>query len=138
MIGQLLLAGGAIVACVAIHASAMLVATRALYPWLRRKGENGNIVVMMISVVSCLSAFHFVEILVWALVMTLSGAVRGDDALYFAFVSYTTLGYGDVLPHETRELLGPASAMNGILLFGWSTAVIFHVMTGALHMKKAP
>ena len=48
--------------------------------------------------------------------------------LYFAFVNYTTLGYGDVLPVAGWRLLGPMAAMNGVLLFGWSTAVIFQVL----------
>ena len=37
----------------------------------------------------------------------------------------TTLGYGDVTPVARWRLLGPMTAMNGVLLFGWSTAVIF-------------
>jgi Ion channel len=40
-------------------------------------------------------------------------------------VNYTTLGYGDVIPVERRRLIGPITAMNGVLMFGWSTAVIF-------------
>jgi hypothetical protein len=48
--------------------------------------------------------------------------------MYFALVNYTTLGYGDVVPVPRSRLLGPMTAMNGILLFGWSTAVIFHVL----------
>jgi hypothetical protein len=43
-------------------------------------------------------------------------------------VNYTTLGYGDVIPVERWRLLGPITAMNGVLLFGWSTAVIFEVL----------
>ena len=42
--------------------------------------------------------------------------------------SYTTLGYGDVIPLERWQLLGPMTAMNGVLMFGWSTAVIFEVL----------
>jgi hypothetical protein len=57
------------------------------------------------------------------------GAVPAAKSLvYFAFVSYATLGYGDVLPVERWQLLGPLAAMNGALLFGWSTAVIFEVL----------
>ena len=52
----------------------------------------------------------------------------GADLLYFAFVNYTTLGFGDVTPVERWRLLGPMTAMNGVLLFGWSTAVIFEVL----------
>ena len=50
------------------------------------------------------------------------------DALYFAFVNYTTLGYGDIVSIPRWRLLGPMAAMNGVLLFGWSTAVIYDVL----------
>ena len=43
-------------------------------------------------------------------------------------MNYTTLGYGDVVPVERWQLLGPITAMNGVLLFGWSTAVIFEML----------
>ena len=57
---------------------------------------------------------------------------RGADLVYFAFVNYATLGYGDVLPVERWRLLGPLTAMNGMLLYGWSTAVIFEVLRRTL------
>ena len=57
----------------------------------------------------------------------------GADQLYFAFVNFTTLGYGDVLPVPDWRLLGPMTAMDGVLLFGWSTAVIFEVLRQTLH-----
>jgi Ion channel len=44
------------------------------------------------------------------------------------FVNYATLGYGDVIPVEGWRLLGPITAMNGALMFGWSTAVIYEVL----------
>ena len=43
-------------------------------------------------------------------------------------MNYATLGYGDVTPVERWLLLGPITAMNGALMFGWSTAVIFEVL----------
>ena len=43
-------------------------------------------------------------------------------------MNYTTLGYGDVIPVERWRLIGAITAMNGVLLFGWSTAVIFEVL----------
>ena len=52
----------------------------------------------------------------------------GADPLYFAFANYTTLGYGDVIPVERWRLIGPITAMNGVLVFAWSTAVIFEVL----------
>ena len=55
-------------------------------------------------------------------------APDGSDLLYFAFVNYTTLGYGDIIPVQAWRLTGPMTAMNGILMFGWSTAVLFEVL----------
>jgi len=43
-------------------------------------------------------------------------------------VNYTALGYGDVRPVKRWNLLGPMTAMNGVLLFGWFTAAIFEVL----------
>ena len=57
---------------------------------------------------------------------------RDSGFIYFAFVNYTTLGYGDVIPVKDWQLLGPITAMNGVLLFGWSTAVIFEVLRKAI------
>ena len=69
--------------------------------------------------------------------MSLVGAVpREDGPLYFAFTSYTTLGYGDVIAEDEWKLLGPMAAMNGVMLFGWSTAVIFQVMNEAFRIRE--
>jgi Ion channel len=43
-------------------------------------------------------------------------------------MNYTTRGYGDVVPLADWKLLGPITAMSGVLQFGWSTAVIFAVL----------
>jgi len=84
---------------------------------------------VMVSTVLVLMLAHTIEIVVWSLSYAVVGAApAGSDLLYFAFVNYTTLGYGDVTPAKTWQLLGPMAAMNGILMFGWSTAVLFEVL----------
>ena len=76
---------------------------------------------------------HTFEVIVWSLAYLIVGAVpAGSGLIYFAFVNYTTLGYGDIIPMPEWQLLGPMAAMNGILLFGWSTAVIFEVLRRTL------
>ena len=88
---------------------------------------------VMIPTVLVLMMTHAAEIVVWALAYSLVDATPEDaDRVYFAFVNYTTLGYGDVVPVRRWNLLGPMTAMNGVLLFGWSTAVIFEVLRKAL------
>jgi hypothetical protein len=88
---------------------------------------------VMIATVSILMVAHACEVLVWALTYRLVGAAPAEaDLVYFAFVNYTTLGYGDIIPVDAWRLLGPMTAMNGVLMFGWSTAVIFEVLRKAM------
>jgi len=84
---------------------------------------------VMVAIALVLMLAHMIEIVVWSLSYALVGAApAGNDLLYFAFVNYTTLGYGDVTPVKAWQLLGPMAAMNGILMFGWSAAVLFEVL----------
>ena len=87
----------------------------------------------MSSALCVLMAAHTLEVATLGLVYRMSRLhPAGSDLLYFAFVNYTTLGYGDIVPVERWHLLGPFAAMNGILLFGWSTAVIFEILRRTL------
>ena len=65
----------------------------------------------------------------WSMAYAMTNAAPDRaDLTYFALVNYTTRGYGDITPVARWRLLGPMTAMNGVLLFGWSTAVIFEVL----------
>lgn len=90
--------------------------------WLQLSG-------VMVATALALMLAHTLEIVVWSLAyLAIGAAPAGSDLLYFAFVNYTTLGYGDVIPVKQWQLVGPMAAMNGILMFGWSTAVLFEVL----------
>jgi hypothetical protein len=138
MVRQLLL-GGAVSLCnIAIHAIVMATvvgtARRAL-TWEHRRPQTW-LAAAMVATVGVLMIAHVAEVIVWSLLYRiLSVAPPGADVLYFAFVNYTTLGYGDVVPVEHWRLLGPMAAMNGVLLFGWSTAVIFEVLRQAMRLR---
>lgn len=93
---------------------------------------------VMVSTVLVLMLAHTIEIVVWSVSYAVVGAApEGSDLLYFAFVNYTTLGYGDVTPVKAWQLIGPIAAMNGILMFGWSTAVLFEVLLKAIERLGA-
>src|SRR5882757_4499960 len=116
---------------IAIHAIVMAAVLWAAHLADQRatSRQSLRLVAAMIATVSVLMAAHIAEVIVWSLAyMTVGAAPPGTDFIYFAFVNYTTLGYGDVTPTERWHLLGPMTAMNGVLLFGWSTAVIFAVL----------
>jgi hypothetical protein len=92
-----------------------------------------HLMTVMAGTAAALMVAHTVEILVWALAYWMIGATpEGREILYFTFVNYTTLGYGDITPAPEWRLTGPMAAMNGILLFGWSTAVLFEVLRKTL------
>jgi Ion channel len=80
--------------------------------------------------VSILMFAHVAEIAVWAALLDILGVqITNVGVFEFAFENYTALGYGDALPKEVRyRLLGPIMSLNGLLLVGWSVAVIFEVM----------
>jgi hypothetical protein len=64
-------------------------------------------------------------VVVWAHTYDIVGAApSGTDLVYFAFGNYTTLGYGDVVPLPQWHMLGPMTALNGIMLIGLSTALL--------------
>ncbi|MCA6100813.1 potassium channel family protein [Bradyrhizobium australafricanum] len=93
---------------------------------------------VMVATALALMLAHTLEIVVWSLAYWVLGAApAGSNLLYFAFVNYTTLGYGDVIPVKQWLLIGPMAAMNGILMFGWSTAVLFEVLQKTIERQAA-
>jgi hypothetical protein len=132
MLGQLLVGGIVSLCNIAIHSLVMTaivqVSRKAAAKHVTR--PSLRLTRVMIVVVLVLMAAHVIEVFVWALAYLITGAASSgwSRLLYFAFVNYTTLGYGDITPVEEWELLGPLTAMNGVILFGWSTAVIFTVL----------
>jgi hypothetical protein len=140
MLRQFLMGGAVSVCNIAIHA---LVMTAVV--WAARTAGSKNaprrwlrLLTVMIATVSVLMAAHASEVIVWSLAYAIvDAAPSGADVLYFAFVNYTTLGYGDVTPVEHWRLIGPMTAMNGVLLFGWSTAVIFEVVRRTVEVHPA-
>lgn len=101
-------------------------ASSTSHPWRHLIG-------VMTATVLVLMAAHMLEVLVWSVAYNVIGVATGDaDLVYFAFVNYTTLGYGDITPVARWRLMGPITAMNGFLLIGWSTAIIFEVLRKAL------
>ena len=135
MLRQILVGTAVSVCNIAIHAfvmAAVLWAAR-IAAAIKTSRQSLRMITVMIAAVSFLMAAHLAEVLVWSLAYAIVGAApAGTDLVYFAFVNYTTLGYGDVTPVERWHLLGPMTAMNGVLMFGWSTAVIFEILRKAL------
>jgi len=131
MLRQLVVGSGVSICNIAIHALVSIAMVRVVRTVDAKKTGHPAVLLIfvMIAAVSVLMAAHMLEVLVWALAYAIvDAAPAGADLVYFALVNYTTLGYGDVTPMARWRLLGPMAAMNGVLLFGWSTAIIFQVL----------
>jgi hypothetical protein len=86
-------------------------------------------ILVVITAISALFAAHIGETAMWAAFFWKSGQLSSfGEGWYFAGVSHTTLGYGDVVLEKPWRSLGPISAINGLLTFGCSTAFLFLVL----------
>ena len=131
MLIQLLVGGIVCVGNITIHSLVMtvVVSVARVSSTTKRSHPSLRLIITMIATVSVLMAAHVLEVFVWSLAYAIvDAAPAGTNLVYFAFVNYATLGYGDVVPVEGWRLLGPITAMNGALMFGWSTAVIYDVL----------
>jgi hypothetical protein len=67
---------------------------------------------------------NIVQVAFWALLYRLLGAFEDfETAMYFSGVTFTSLGYGDVVLDGRMRLLGPLQAANGLMMFGVTTAL---------------
>jgi hypothetical protein len=81
---------------------------------------------------------NIVQIVLWAGLYRVFGAVRDfEEALYFSGVTFTSLGYGDVVLQGRIRLLAPLQAANGLMMFGVTTAVFIAAVERSIARRSA-
>ena len=121
---------GILVFCVVIHYEVLRLLSRTLVAYLH------NLRLKIVSMILGIIFLHLLEILIFAaafMVMDgkphqghLSGVGGGYlDYVYFSLVTYTTLGYGDIVPVGHIRFLTAVEALGGIVLIAWSAAYTF-------------
>lgn len=79
----------------------------------------------MIGVVSIMVLTHFLGIVVWALTfLSLEIVPEVEQAMFYSMQYYTTMGANVHRLPERWAGFGGFEAMTGMLMFGWSTAVL--------------
>ena len=69
------------------------------------------------------------DVTLWATFYYVSGALPSfEEALYFSTVTFTTVGYGDIVLSREWRQLATFEAINGWIIFGWATALIMAVI----------
>lgn len=124
-----------VVICVLLHYEVL----RKLSDWLDRLQQLHRTRVLVL--ILGLLATHIFEIWIYAvgygvldgvegfggIVKTASHALPNDwlDDVYFSFVTYTTVGYGDLVPVGPIRFIAVTEALNGFVLLGWSASFTF-------------
>lgn len=128
------LVGGTVIIglTVLIHTFGLITVTHVmarLVAAFRMHGQHSR-VVAMISVVIGLFGVLTVEIWVWAGCYWLLGLLPDfATALYFSTVTFSTIGYGDIVPDPGWRMFAALEGINGFLLIGWSTAYLIAAWT---------
>ena len=138
MIAKLLTAWCLLALTVTIHAAGLSVMLRRA-SWRLPGARFWPVTRLLVWVAWCLLLLHLVEISVWALYYWWQKCLPDvESSFYFSGVTYTTLGYGDlVLPQEWR-LFAPVEGLTGILMCGLSTGFFFAVVTKFLGANPDP
>ena len=106
-----------------------------LLPGLGIKPRAKLIVVIIAAFLAHALEIALYALAIWGLVRfgglgTLDDSSRFslDISLYFSAETYTSLGYGDVVPGGAVRLLAGVEALNGLLLIGWSASYTYIAM----------
>lgn len=128
MISQLVIGTLLIVLTIIIHAGFIAFAVRTLRhsrDWFSRPPFFLKLVVALGGVALWLLLGMTVAVWIWAIYFLEVGALKDlETSVYFALVSFTTLGFGDVILVKEHRLLSGLAAANGLIHFGLTTAFL--------------
>jgi hypothetical protein len=111
-----------------IHAGGMVLALH-LSRYNKKQKVSRFRILRVSGIVLLMFNVSLLEVLAWAVAYLKLNAIEGfEQSVYFSMVTFTTLGYGDVLLNERWRLLASFEAANGIIMFGWSTAIVMAVV----------
>ena len=135
---QLALGLALMAVAVAIHLVGGLAAIR----WLRRTvGEPKEQTFLrslwlLVQLFAALLVLHLMQVSLWAGLYAWSIGWDFNTALYFSTVTYATIGYGDVVPPPEWRLVAVTEGLTGVLMLGWSSAIIFAVVVRVFDIAR--
>lgn len=129
---EIFLGTALIVSTIIISVALIAVAIHVLTTYASKLSRGNHAIESMMALAATTTWFVFVvtvNVWLWAFAFLSLGIFSEfEESLYFALVSFTTLGFGDIiLPVEWRLLSG-FTATAGFILFGLGTAFLFEIM----------
>jgi voltage-gated potassium channel len=120
-----------VAACVIVQSVGMLL----LIHWLARvrhvleSRSAPRRVGLLLRLFVWIVLLHVIQVGLWAAVFWQTRQLPTvEAAIYFSLVTYTTIGFGDVVLGPGWRVLAGIEGLTGLLLVGWSTAFVFAVV----------
>jgi hypothetical protein len=126
-----------IAATIAMHVSCVVLVALGLRKLQLRKTHRNHAFIhttagaisVIVFVAWLLAIVHAFECVIWASVYLHLGAIDAPAvAMLYSVDSLTTRGASGLVLAQRWLMLGAIESINGLLLFGISTAFLFHVM----------
>ena len=125
MLLQILIGAGLILATTIIAVFALLLVETVLTQgrdWLLKPPHAIKMVTLLCGAVVWFLLIISAAVWIWALAFLGLGLFEAaEEAVYFSIVSFTTLGFGDVLLPKEWQLLSGMASINGLLMIGFQT-----------------
>ena len=131
MIAVIIIGCALAIVTVVVHAAGFSLVLRSLMKsGARPPTDTWPIARLLIRVMWLLILIHFAEVTVWALCYLWMGCLPdAESALYFSAVTYTSIGYGDLVLLKPWRMLGPLEGLTGILMCGLSAGLFFAIVS---------
>ena len=130
MILKILIACLLVIVTVVVHALGFHALLRSIMRRVLSTSGFGPVTRMVIHLAISLILIHLTEIAVWGMFYLWQGCLPDlESAFYFSGVTYTTVGYGDIVLPKPWRLFAPIEAMTGILMCGLSTGLFFALVS---------
>jgi len=130
-----------ITACVVVQCVVVSLLLRSLVTLQRRRSFRLTIPVvslLLTAVLLIMLAGNLLQIALWAGVFILYGEFHDfATAFYHSTVNFSTLGYGDIVLSKERRLLSGLEALNGVLMLGLTSSIMFAVLQAVLGYARA-
>jgi len=94
-------------------------------------------VVLTVTTIIILLSGHMLQVLVWTIRYWTWGEL-GDfmSSAYFSLASFTTIGAAELELSRTHRMVGAIESAVGMLMFGWSTALLVEVIQRAERLRQ--
>lgn len=119
--------------CIGVHYEGLNVATALI-----RRASRAHRLRVVVGLIAALLA-HIVEVGIFAVgwfVLEYIGLAEltledptFTDSVYFSFVTYSSLGYGDIVPLGPARLIAGLEALVGLVLIAWTASFTYFEMT---------